>query len=1039
MSGGCGTPLTAPILRAKRAFMRARRQPASVASLLDRLTPEVVLGWIPVELDDEARADIERGRVTRPSITTSVIQAIVADPKRGRVRVRLEWGTNEPVSTCECDARQGRPCRHAAALALMLVGEAAPRAARDEASGPSSGVQSLAISLAERERAVRRDRGASELFTVIPQRGTHVYGRYEVESPSSRAYEVVLRALDAPHNGCTCPDLATNLLGTCKHVEAVIHALRKRSPRRLARLAKEGPTASYLHLVFEPEPQICLRLAGDATRAMKRLLNRHFRSDGTLSTLPVAEVWPELAREAEEAGIEVPREVRAFAERARDAAEREQRRLQIEAEVRAAGREQPGFLATLYPYQVEGVAFLASRGRALLADDMGLGKTAQAIAAMVRLMRKGAVRRTLIVCPASLKRQWAREIERFAGLGEANVNVVNGPRELRLRLYDSPPEVLITSYELCRTDHAELVALAPDLLILDEAQRIKNWRTRTADAVKRIPSRHAFVLTGTPLENRLDDLYSIAQVVDPHLFGPLWRFNADFMQTDEKGKVTGYKNLDHLRRRLAPVMLRRRKEEVLLELPERLVNRLVVPMSQEQKALHEDAEQQVAMLIARLSKRPLTPAEEKRLLQAFQRLRMSCDAAGLIDKVSEGAPKLDELGGLLEEICVQGGHKVVVFSEWTMMQEMAVEVCQRLGIGHVRLHGGVPSEGRGRLIDRFHTDPACKVFFSTDAGGVGLNLQVASHLINLDLPWNPAVLAQRIGRVHRLGQRRAVNVVLLVSEESFEERLERSLDAKRALFSAAVGDDDTSTEVARSTMASRIATLMNADFAAATGGAASPAASPEEPAPPSEIDLLRARLGDSLERIVRLPDGRLLGVVRGDAAPTLESPTLLLPESTVRSLGALGEASPLAQAELLYRAEPPALPDPALEARRLRLTTAERKLSAASALTAAGLGGEALGALRDALALACRAAASDGDPGEDAAALLGAVYGKLIPAGALSPADAHALVRAGELSRAFGSIDAAPPEGLVAELHAEARDLLGRVREGLAAPPTAVC
>jgi superfamily II DNA or RNA helicase len=1025
--------LTAPIGRAKRVFMRARRQPLASSSLLDRLTPEVVLGWIPVELDDDARADIERGRVTRPSISTGVIQAIVADPKRGRVRVKLEWGTNAPVSRCECDAREGPPCRHAAALALMLIGEAAPRASRDEASGPSSGVQPL--SLAERERAVRRERGASELFTVIRQRGTQIYGRYEVQSPSSRAYEVVLRALDAPHNGCTCPDLAQNLLGTCKHIEAVIHTLGKRSLRRLGRLAKEGPPASYLHLIFEPQPQLCLRLAGEVTRAMKRFLTRHFRGDGTLATLPLAESWPEVLREAEEAGIEVPREVRAFAERARDAADREQHRRVVEAEVRAAGREQPGFLATLYPYQVEGVAFLASRGRALLADDMGLGKTAQAIAAMVRLMRKGAVRRTLIVCPASLKRQWAREIERFTGMGEDEVAVVSGVRDLRQRLYASPPAVLITSYELARTDQVDLIELAPDLLILDEAQRIKNWRTRTADAIKRIPARNAFVLTGTPLENRLDDLYSIAQVIDPHLFGPLWRFNADFMQTDEKGKVVGYRNLDHLRRRLAPVMLRRRKEDVLLELPERLVNRLVVPMSSAQKALHDEAEQLVAMLIARLSKRPLTPAEEKRLLQAFQRMRMSCDAAGLVDKVSEGAPKLDELGGLLEEICVQGGHKVVVFSEWTLMQELAVEVCQRLDLGHVRLHGGVPSEARGRLIDRFHEDPACKVFFSTDAGGVGLNLQVASHLINLDLPWNPAVLAQRLGRVHRLGQRRAVNVVLLVSEESFEEKLERTLDAKRALFSAAVGDDETTTEVARSTMASRIATLMNADFAAGTGAVPAAEAAPTEPPPPSEIDQLRARFGDALERIVRLPDGRLLGVVRGDAAPAENSSTLLLPESAVRSLGALGEASPLAQAELLYRAEPPALPDPALEARRQRLAGAERKLAAASALTAAGLGGEALGALRDALALGCRAASAEGDPGEDAAALLGAVYGRLIPSGALTAADAHALVRAGELARAFGAIATAPPEGLVAELHEEARDLLGRVREGLAAAP----
>ena len=522
-------------------------------------------------------------------------------------------------------------------------------------------------------------------------------------------------------------------------------------------------------------------------------------------------------------------------DRARRAAAADRHRRAVEAEVRGAGRDQPGILATLYPYQVEGVAFLASRGRALLADDMGLGKTAQAIAAMVRLMRTDDVRRTLVVCPASLKRQWEREIRRFAGFGEGHVKVVVGRREERRRAYADPPEVLVTSYELARADEKDLVALAPDLLVLDEAQRIKNWRTRTADTVKRIPSRHAFVLTGTPLENRLDDLYSLMQVVDPPLFGPLWKFNEEFTERDERGRISGYKNLDHLRRRVGDVMLRRRKEEVLVDLPARLVNRMTVPMTPLQQGIHEDAQLQVSMLLNRLKKRPLTPQEEQRLLRAFQRMRMACDAAGLCDKETEGSPKLDELEGLLDEICLQGGHKVVVFSEWERMQAMAAGVCEKLRVGHVRLHGGVPSEARGRLIDRFLGDPSCKVFLSTDAGGVGLNLQAASHLVNLDLPWNPAVLAQRIARVHRLGQKGAVNVVLLVSEASFEERLEGTLDSKRALFAAAVGDDDV-TEVSRSTLASRIATLMGGEFAATTwsppddgarsvgGGAADPGA-----------------------------------------------------------------------------------------------------------------------------------------------------------------------------------------------------------------------
>jgi superfamily II DNA or RNA helicase len=996
--------------------------------VIERLTPDVVASWLPDAVLDKARLDIAEGRVARPAIRQNDVEAVVADAKRGNVRVRITWGRSGPVALCECGtSSKESPCHHAASVGLLLIGDRAAAVGAEESQSEDDHAGALPA-IAERELAVRRERGASDLFRIRCLAGGPIYGSYEVRSPSSRRYEVVIRALDRPHNSCSCPDFETNLLGSCKHVEAVLHRLRKRNRRRFNETASEGPARSYLHLGFFPDPEVCLRLEKRASSAARRLFASRFRADGR----PVAPGellawWPELAREASRVGIEIPAEVERFVGRMRDADARERERRAIEAEVRSAGREQPGFLAMLYPYQVEGVAFLAARKRALLADEMGLGKTAQAIAAMTRMMRKDGVRRTLIVCPSSLKRQWEREIERFAGLASPRVAVLGGRREERRALYETPPEVLITSYELARTDESDVVSLAPDLLILDEAQKIKNWRTKTADVIKRIPSRFAFVLTGTPLENRLDDLYSLMQVIDPHVFGPLWRFNQEFTELDERGRVTGYKNLDGLRRRVASVMRRRRKEEVLKELPAQIVNRLTVLMTREQASFHEDSARQIGMLLSVLKKRPLTPLEERRLLRSFQRMRMACDAAGLVDKTTHGAPKLNELEGLLEELCVQAGHKVVVFSEWERMLAMAAEVCDSLGVAYVRLHGAVPSDARGRLIDRFFSDPDCKVFLSTDAGGVGLNLQAASHVINLDLPWNPAVLAQRIARVHRIGQPNAVNVILMISEASFEENLELALDAKRALFAAAVGDDTETVEISRSTLASRIETLMGGSFAATTGTRRDEVTAAEDP-----VLVLRARLGDALERIVRLPNGRLLGVVRGNVMPALEVPALLLSENAAEALTPLGEISPLAQGELIYRAEPKTLSDRAHEGRRARLAIAERKLKAAQALLAAGLRVEALGLLRESLSLGCRAAVERGDPGEDPAALLSAIYGELLPAQAIEPADAHALVQSGELFRAFDGAAISPPEPLVAEIARGARDLLARVRERLA-------
>ncbi|WP_242394322.1 DEAD/DEAH box helicase [Anaeromyxobacter oryzisoli] len=995
---------------------------ARLPTLVERLTPDVVYAAFREEALADGRDAVEHGRVSRPDLRLARADAVVVGGDRRVRRARLTWGGEGLSASCTC----GEPwCGHAAALALLLIGDVQLAPGEDE--------EALA-SPRDAERRRRESRGASELFEIRRRpSGRHaLLGEYQVASPSSRAYDVTLRALDDAHNGCTCPDYETNLLGTCKHIEAVLHRLRADAPRRVERALAEGPRASYLHLVFDPAESLGIRLAGAARPVERRLAARFFGTDGRLRGA-LEEAWPELERAAIEAGVEIPREVARLAERAVEAGHLQRRREAVEAEVRAAGAEQPGLRMKLYPYQVEGVAFLASRGRALLADEMGLGKTAQAIAAMVHLGRRGEVRRTLIVCPASLKHQWLRELLQFTGLGPDDVAVVAGPREARRASYVAAPPVLVTSYELARADERELAEVAPDLLVLDEAQRIKNWRTRTAAVVKGLGSRFAFVLTGTPLENRLDDLYSLMQVVDPHLFGPLWRFNEEFTRLDESGRPNGYRNLDRLRARIAPVVVRRRKEEVLAELPARLVSRLTVPMTRAQQEIHADAEERVGRLLAIQKRRPLSPIEEQRLMRAFQRMRMACDAAGLVDGETVGAPKLEELERLLEEICVAGGRKVVVFSEWERMQALAAEKCERLGIGHVRLHGGVPSGARGRLIDRFRDDPGCQVFLSTDAGGVGLNLQAASHVVNLDLPWNPAVLAQRIARVHRLGQREAVNVVLLVSEGSFEERLERTLDGKRALSAAAVGDDRETVELERSTMARRIATLLAGEFAASTGRP--PAAAP----PPDPVAAMRERLGDALQQVLRLPEGRLVGVVRGEAPAGAEAGTdgaVLLPARAVEALDPLGSSSPFAGAEVLYRAAPGGeATDAALASCRELVALAERKRAGAGALVAAGQPGEALRLFQDAMSLACRALDPRGDPGADPAALFAAVHAHLVPGGLLTEVEANALARAGEAARAFAATTTPPPGTIVAAIASDAGALVTRARVALARAP----
>ncbi|MDZ7697218.1 MAG: DEAD/DEAH box helicase [Deltaproteobacteria bacterium] len=357
------------------------------------------------------------------------------------------------------------------------------------------------------------------------------------------------------------------------------------------------------------------------------------------------------------------------------------------------------------------------------------------------------------------------------------------------------------NYELVLYDEPEISQQSYDLVILDEAQRIKNWRTKTADRVKRLKSAYAFVLTGTPMENRLDELYSVFQFIDPTILGPLWRFNQRYYDVQRRPsgsyKVLGYKNLDELRQRIGPYLLRRVRDEVLVDLPERIDSNFFVEMTAPQWDAYQEYEHRVARLMALAKRRPLTPEEHHILLGSLIKMRLICNALALHEpdihpkEREKTAPKLRELREIVAEEIMGNGHKAIMFSQWSKMLAFVEPVLDKLGAGWTKLTGDVPTAKRGALVERFFEDPDCKVFLSTDAGGVGLNLQAASMVINLDLPWNPAVLEQRIGRAHRHGQSKPVHVVNLIAKGTIEERMLDTLAAKRAIFDAALNEEST--------------------------------------------------------------------------------------------------------------------------------------------------------------------------------------------------------------------------------------------------------
>ena len=649
----------------------------------------------------------------------------------------------------------------------------------------------------QRQIEIRRERARRELprYRIINTRPGEILSLYKVRSASGYTYDVEIRNPFELENRCSCPDYESNGLGTCKHIEAVLIYLERKYPqefqRQRAKLAEEKAHKVILTLAYDDQTVIKANFDPSLEEPIRRVVSRYFTKRGRLrkgDPRVIEKTLREFEEKVAEAGgrVQIGEEVWEFARDLARRAEREAEMARLMAQVKAGKLTIDVLKLPLYPYQMLGTLFLAFTGRALLGDDMGLGKTVQAIAASVFLKRQGKLSRVLIICPASLKLQWAKEIRRFC---DESVTVITGPKRRRKKLYAEESTFTVLNYELVLRDFDLIRSLKPDLIILDEAQRIKNWRAKTTQLIKKLTSEYAYVLTGTPLENRLDELYSIVQFLDRRLLGPAWQFMAEHVIRDEWGAIIGYRGLDKVKRKIAPIFLRRRKDEVLNELPERIDNYYYLELERAQERLYAPREAELRSMFA-IPKEKWTPEMMGRLLELITEMREICDAAQLVtDGNVRASSKLAELPLIVEDVALNGGHKVLIFTQWERMTRLVEEALADLPVDMVRMHGGLSIRQRERIIDRFSEDPDCRIFISTDAGGLGLNLQAADFIINVDLPWNPAKLEQRIGRAHRIGQKNPVNVINLVVEGTIEERVLDVIYAKQQLFAAMFDTD----------------------------------------------------------------------------------------------------------------------------------------------------------------------------------------------------------------------------------------------------------
>jgi len=694
---------------------------------------------------------------------------------------------NDISTKCNCKSISSN-CHHSIAGLLELK----DFYKREKPKITQAGRQYTREGMIQRVLSERRDKAKKDQFKI--QFADNIYGEHEIINEKGIRYNVTFRNIEKKQGYCCCPDYQTNKLGICKHLMAAFDAAENRKQGLRLKTQQFNQHYPFVEIFLDPlnDYQISWYYPDQLPQMVSSIIHQYFGDSHVLPHDKVGNFLNFIEDTHDLKIINIRPEVHSAVE-----SFFEDR--MIERIARNAKLDFSLLNCNLFNYQKQGIQFAALKKNAIIADEMGLGKTVQAIGTAVFKKELFGFDQVLVVCPASLKDQWKREIERFS---QESATIIEGNPDRRKHIYENELDYfLIANYETVVRDLPVLKNNPPDLIILDEAQRIKNYETLTANTVKQIPKKHALVITGTPIENRLIDLYSIMEFLDPKILSPLWEFSYQHCYFDEKkkNKINGYYNLKDLKDRLKPVLIRREKNQVLKQLPH--IHHIDVPVSmhRRQAELHTSYARGVARII---QKKFLTRFDMQRLMLLLAKMRMVCDSTHLVEEGPPCSPKLDELKQvLLEKMDIHHSNsKIVIFSEWVKMNQMIGRFLRDNDIEYVELNGKIPVSNRPKLIREFENNSDCKIFLSTEAGGTGLNLQVANAVINFELPWNPAKKNQRIGRIDRLGQKQDhLTVINFITQHSIETRIASGLLLKQELFDSVLSPGSDLDEVDFST------------------------------------------------------------------------------------------------------------------------------------------------------------------------------------------------------------------------------------------------
>ncbi len=707
------------------------------------------------------------GQIQLLTQSSRVFELLVSD-EYDDYEVELTMDDQTVVHKCDCGTKE-LLCHHRIGALIQLMEEVHRSASEPEPIGKAYTRKGM-IRRVMTERKVKAEKGDYKVALAAND-----YGEHELTNEKDIRYKLTFRDIEQEIGYCSCPDYRHNKLGTCKHL---IHAFNYFKTKRKRKRKKTKHTYPFIEIFLDPlkDYQISWYYPHPLVGEPKTLIHKYFGEQTILAKDKIFEFLHFIGEAEAHKQIYIRQEVLDKVERAFNLQTLEAVKAQYELDFSLIN-------AKLFPYQKEGIEFATYRDGAIIADDMGLGKTIQAIGTAVLKKQLFDFKKTLVVCPASIKEQWKNEIEKFS---DEKAVVIQGNPKDRVELYQQKDTFFfIVNYETVIRDVERIRQyINPDFVILDEAQRIKNYATKTAAAIKALPRKHALVITGTPIENRLIDLYSIVNFLDPQLLAPLWEFSYQhcYFDPNRANKINGYYNLQSLKQRLSNLVIRREKRQVIKQLPQITQLDIPVPMHPEQRLYHSEYAQGIAKII---QKKFITPFDKQKLMLLLVKMRMTCDSTFLVDPESNVSPKLKELKHiLLEKLNIKKEkRKVIIFSEWIKMNNIIAKMLRENKIGFAQLSGKVPVKKRGKLIEKFEKDKNCLVLLSTEAGGTGLNLQFADTVINFELPWNPAKKNQRIGRIDRIGQlHEHLTVINFITQSSIETRIAAGLLLKQNLF-----------------------------------------------------------------------------------------------------------------------------------------------------------------------------------------------------------------------------------------------------------------